>query len=229
MLTVLAGWLLGIVVGLRHALEPDHLAAVSTLVALERRSARAALLGASWGLGHAGAILAAGGALVLLQAGLPARLGDLAELCVAAVLIALGARSLIASVREAREGGQSAHHHGGLAHVHAGPAGHLHLGALTFSRRPFLVGLVHGLAGSGAVAALALASLPTQPARLIYVLLFGAGSVGGMALLTALYALGLGRITLGRTARAGVLLASGALSAIVGVAHGWEPLARLLG
>ena len=81
---------LGSLLGMRHALEPDHLAAVSTLVSAERGGYRAALLGACWGLGHTLALLAVGIVLVVLQAEMPTRVSDLFEFSVAVMLVGLG-------------------------------------------------------------------------------------------------------------------------------------------
>src|SRR5256885_2122093 len=86
---------LGSLLGMRHALEPDHLAAVSTLVTGERSSAKAALLGACWGLGHTLALVVVGTMLVLLRAEMPVRIADLFEFCVALMLVGLGLRAIL--------------------------------------------------------------------------------------------------------------------------------------
>jgi len=172
--------LFGIVLGMRHALEPDHLAAVSTLVTDTRRRVPPALLGAVWGVGHTASLLGVGFVLALVKAELSARLANAFELCVAVMLIVLGVRALW----RARLG----------AHVHTGPSDHVHIGRLTITGQPFVIGLVHGLAGSGALTALVLAELPTTSSRLIYMGLFGLGSALGMALLTGLVGLPLARL-----------------------------------
>src|SRR5947209_11748039 len=143
------GWLLGLLLGMRHALEPDHLAALATLLADDRGARRGALLGAFWGLGHTLALFAVGALLAVLGAALPARVADAFELCVAAMLIALGARALRRALRDGGQGALHQHLHGHRAHAHAAPADHVHVGGLTLSLRPLLVGLVHGLAGRG--------------------------------------------------------------------------------
>src|SRR5438105_1111686 len=94
MLSLLTGWSLGVLLGARHALEPDHLAAVSTLVAERPTTRGAALLGAAWGLGHTSALLVAGGLLLSLRTRMPAALADVFELAVAVMLLLLGARAL---------------------------------------------------------------------------------------------------------------------------------------
>src|SRR5256885_3224515 len=155
---------LGSLLGMRHALEPDHLAAVSTLVTGDddaRGSLRGAFLGACWGFGHTASLLVVGIALVAVRAKLPGRLEDLFEFFVALMLIALRLRAIYLSVRQGAAGPVHAHHHGAIAHPHRGAPAHIHIGAWTLARRPLIVGAIHGLAGSGALTALVLTTLPT--------------------------------------------------------------------
>src|ERR1700722_10299299 len=177
---------LGSLLGMRHALEPDHLAAVSTLVTGERSNFKAALLGACWGLGHTLSLLVAGVVLVILRTEMPPRLADGFEFLVALMLIALGVRAVYLAARQGPAGPVHAHHHGHVHHTHHGVDAHVHIGAWTLARRPLLVGAVHGLAGSGALTALVLATLPSTAARLTYMALFGLGSTLGMAALSGL-------------------------------------------
>src|SRR3954462_5713027 len=95
---------LGSLLGMRHALEPDHLAAVSTLVTGERNSYKAALLGACWGLGHTAALIAAGTVLVVLGAEMSVRIADAFEFCVSLLLIALGVRAIYLAARQGPAG-----------------------------------------------------------------------------------------------------------------------------
>lgn len=220
---------LGFVLGLRHALEPDHLAAVSTLVADGPRPRRAALIGALWGLGHATALVIAGGLLLVLRFDLPAPAAHALELGVAVMLVVLGVQSLRRARREGREGRVTEHTHGEARHAHPGVPDHLHLGPWALARRPLLVGLVHGLAGSGALAALALASMPSIRAGLAYVFVFGAGSIAGMALLTGAAGLPLGRLARGGRARAGLLSVAGAVSIAMGFVWGTPVALALFG
>ena len=174
---------LGSLLGMRHALEPDHLAAVSTLVTGERNSYKAAFLGVCWGLGHTSALLAVGTVLVILRAEMPVRAADGFEFCVALMLIGLGVRAIYAAVRQGSDGPSHVHHHGHTTHVHEGTPAHIHIGTWTLARRPLLVGAVHGLAGSGALTALVVATLPSTAARITYMIVFGLGSTLGMAAL----------------------------------------------
>lgn len=210
---------LGLVVGARHAFEPDHLAAVSTLVgdARQTRSVRGALgLGALWGLGHTIALLAVGIALVALDGMMPERLGATFELIVAGMLVVLGVRSIVMGLRN-RDGHAGVHRHGALEHVHGGAGAHVHVGARAVAWRPLTIGLVHGLAGSGALTALAFAELPSTGARILYMVMFGAGSIAGMAIATGIAGAALQHLASGPRTRRVFSLATGVLSCVVGV------------
>jgi high-affinity nickel-transport protein len=206
---------LGSLLGMRHALEPDHLAAVSTLVSRERSGFRAAWLGVCWGVGHTLALVGVAAALIVLRAEMPAAAANLFELLVAAMLIALGVRAIVAA---ARQGGAGAHRHGhGFAvHTHGG-APHVHIGAWTLARRPLIIGAVHGLAGSGALTALVLATLPTTAARFTYMALFGVGSTLGMAIVSGLLGWPLARLGANQLVARTVSLTVGCVSTLLGV------------
>jgi hypothetical protein len=225
LLELLTSSSLGSLLGVRHALEPDHLAAVSTLVAEERSSYKAVLLGACWGLGHTFALVAVGALLVLLRAEMPARLADLFEFFVALMLIGLGLRAINQATRQGATGPARAHRHGGIVHVHQAGVAHVHIGAWTLARRPLLVGAVHGLAGSGALTALVLATLPTTAAQLAYVGLFGLGSTLGMAALSGVLGWPLARLGADHWVARGVSATVGLVSMVLGVAWGY-PIVR---
>lgn len=220
---------LGLGLGARHAFEPDHLAAVSTLVAERPRPRQAAALGALWGLGHTAALLAVGVVLALVGGELPARLAEVFEFGVALMLIGLGLRAIQRATARGQVGPAHTHHHRGRQHHHHGPAGHVHLGRWTFAARPLLVGVVHGLAGSGSLTALVLAGLPTTAARLGYILLFGLGLVAGMAVLSGLAGLPLSRAGRNPRVARGLGLATGTFSAVLGVLWGLPLLRGWLG
>lgn len=226
-MTVLLPSLVGLALGMRHALEPDHLAAVSTL-ATEDRGARAGFrLGAFWGLGHTLSLLVVGGSLAVLGAQMPERVATAFELAVAVMVMSLGVRAVMKAVRDGRLGAEHAHSHGALAHVHAAPTSHVHVSRWTLSTRPLLIGLMHGLAGSGALTALVLAELPTAAARISYIVLFGAGSVVGMAMLTGLAGVPLMKLARSPRAMAALLLVTGMVSVVVGAWWGVESVSRL--
>src|SRR5581483_1491080 len=214
--------------GMRHALEPDHLAAVSTLVTDERDSYKAALLGVCWGIGHTCSLLVVGAALVLLRAEMPAFAADLFELLVAAMLVGLGLRAIYLAARQGPAGPVHAHHHGPHMHVHRGAPAHIHVGRWTLARRPLLVGAVHGLAGSGALTALVLTTLPTAAARITYMVLFGLGSTVGMAALSGLLGWPLARAGAHRGVARGISLAVGCASIVLGLVWGYPLVARML-
>jgi hypothetical protein len=206
------GIVLGIVLGLRHAFEPDHLTAVSTLVGESHGLRGGALLGALWGLGHTIALVVVAVILMAIGASLPARASVAFELCVAAMLLVLGVRSILVAMQL----GASQRHDHAARHRHP-PTDHVHLGARTLAWRPLVVGIVHGLAGSGALTAIVFANLHGAGARILYLTLFGAGSIGGMAL-----ASGVAGATLHGLARAGrtrrmIAIVAGLLSIVVGV------------
>lgn len=221
---------LGSLLGMRHALEPDHLAAVSTLVMAHGDHAsgrKAALLGVCWGLGHTLALVAVGAALVVLRARMPASVSDLFEFIVALMLIGLGLRAIYVAARQGPTGPIHVHHHGHRVHVHGGAPAHIHIGAWTLARRPLLVGAVHGVAGSGALTALVLTTLPSTAARFTYMMLFGLGSTLGMAALSGLLGWPLARAGQHRLVARGVSLAVGCASTALGIFWGYPPLGRL--
>ncbi len=206
----LAGGLLGVLLGMRHALEADHLSAVSTLVAEQKSARGGALVGALWGVGHAATLLLVGVLLLVLRAEVPRRLEEGLDLAVAAMLIALGVRALYRG-------------RNGFARPHAHPHAHRR-----WLARPVAIGVVHGLAGGGALAALVVARLPSLSSQLAYLALFGAGSIAGMVALSGLVGWPIARLgrrpTLGRA----LALLSGACATLLGVACAWPILTRWL-
>ncbi len=211
------GMALGLVVGMRHALEPDHLVAISTLVAEEPGSLRSARLGMSWGLGHTLTLFIVGSALALVRSGMPEQVAHALETLVGVMLIALGLRAVRSSWVLASTGGESMHAHEGLVHRHASSATHVHLGPLALAPRPLMVGMVHGLAGSGALAALVMARMPTTSAQIVFILLFGLGSTIGMAALSGVAGLPLARLARRPAAFAMTAAAAGIVSILAGV------------
>jgi high-affinity nickel-transport protein len=163
--------LVGAVVGFRHASDADHVVAVGAIASRERSLAAALGVGASWGLGHALTLLVVGGAILAFGVVVPPRLGLLLELGVAVMLILLGFANLWTGGSASRAG---------VPRSNDAPGRH--------SRAPLLrslgVGVVHGLAGSAAVALLVVASVSRTELALVYLLVFGIGTVLGMLALT---------------------------------------------
>ena len=164
---------LGFLMGMRHATDPDHVAAVSTIVARTRSMGHAAQLGAAWGIGHSVTVMAAGAVMIGFGQTLPAHVGLGLELVVGIVLVVLGARNLHAwrTKQQDPEGSDD-----GRARTRRRLA------------RSLAIGVVHGLAGSAGVTLIVLASIREIGPALLYLLVFGAGTVLGMALLTVGFA-----------------------------------------
>ncbi len=199
---VLPVLLVGFLLGMRHATDPDHVVAVTTIVS-QRPAARAALsVGALWGLGHTLTIFVVGGAIILFGIVIPPHVGLGMELAVALVLIALGLANL-AGLRR-------------IPHTHA-LAEEAPVASRLGRLRPLAVGLVHGLAGSAAIALFVLATIRDPRWALLYLLLFGAGTVAGMVLITSALAVPFALAARKNRALGAVLLR---LTGVVSVAFG---------
>ena len=179
---------LGFGLGLRHALDVDHVAAVSAIVSRRPGLWSASAVGALWGLGHTCALLAVALLVVVAHVEIPGWLAPGLEIGVAAMLIGLGVNLF----RTLRQGGTlhvHRHRHGVREHVHlhahghAGAHGAFHH-AVPGARRPFCVGVVHGLAGSAGLMLAVVATIPSRALALCYVVTFGCGSIGGMLLMS---------------------------------------------
>ena len=179
--------------GLKHALDADHLAAVSTMAAERRSLLDSSLIGILWGAGHTAALMIAGLLVIFLHLQIGERTSKALEFCVGVMLIVLGASALRRLARS-RKIHMHAHEHHGFWHVHPhlhgrnDDAPHRHHG-LASGVRPVLVGMMHGLAGSAALTLLVLATIPNPALGLIYIMVFGVGSIGGMMIMSTLFAL----------------------------------------
>jgi high-affinity nickel-transport protein len=192
MLSALSLALLGFLLGVRHAVDPDHVVAVGTIATRSPTVRRAAGIGALWGIGHTVTILTVGGTIVLLRVAISPRVGLAMEFAVAMMLILLGVMNLL-SARRAEARAPSA-------------------------ARPVMVGMVHGLAGSAAVALLVLAAVPSAAWAFAYLALFGAGTIIGMVLVTMLIAVPASlAVTRVAVARRWLTVASGVVSVVFGV------------
>lgn len=210
--------IIGFFLGMRHATDPDHVIAVSTIVSRERSLARAGLIGAFWGLGHTITIVIVGAAIIVFNLVIPPRLGLTMEFAVGLMLILLGILNLSGisqwlsekfSPAHPRVVGEHAHLHEHQSHLHYHwhshkPASEHHGDELAPAKwmrapfaklglfhtlRPLLVGIVHGLAGSAAVALLVLTTIHQPRWAILYLLIFGAGTIAGMMLITLALAL----------------------------------------
>jgi ABC-type nickel/cobalt efflux system permease component RcnA len=244
LLSILA---VGFFLGMRHATDPDHVIAVTTIVSNQRNTMRSALIGAFWGVGHTLTILVVGAGIILFNLVIPVRVGLSMELSVAVMLIILGIWNVAGFLRSTPAGSiqnrdeeglvhSHPHSHGDYVHnhPHAHQAeGHSHSSDHTplawmdraFGRislyqylRPFVVGVVHGLAGSAAVALLVLTTIRNVHWAVAYLLIFGVGTIAGMMLITmsiasAFTIMGKGRQKFSRR----LALASGLLSLAFGL------------
>lgn len=172
--------LVGLLLGMKHATEADHLAAVATLATREASVARTLQQGVAWGVGHTLSLMLFGGAVFVLGQAISPTLEQALETAVGVMLIALGADVLRRLVVERVHG---------RVHRHAPQDGHLHEQARRWPIRALAVGMMHGLAGSAALVMLSLKSLPSWSIGLGYIVVFGLGSIVGMALLSAAIAL----------------------------------------
>jgi len=230
----------GFFLGMRHATDPDHVIAVTTIVSHQRNLLKAAMTGIFWGIGHTLTIFVVGTVIILFDVVIPARIGLSMELSVGLMLIVLGVMNIVSFLRSAPSISQPyqetevvhqhPHSHGDYVHSHAhghSPETHAHnhqtpltwldrlFGRIGLYQqlRPLLVGIVHGLAGSAAVALLVLTTIRDVHWAVAYLLIFGVGTIAGMMLITmsiasAFTMMGKGRQKFSRR----LALASGLLS-----------------
>jgi sulfite exporter TauE/SafE len=185
--------ILGFLLGLKHATEADHLAAVSTIVTERKSLLGSALIGGLWGVGHTISLLAAGIFVLLLDFRISEQVERILEFCVGLMLVTLGVNVLQKILR----GGElhfHAHKHGAREHAHP----HIHdqqtiesntHHGFSFSPRALIVGMVHGLAGSAALMLLIIPTIESKSMGLLYIIIFGVGSIGGMMLMSFLVGL----------------------------------------
>ena len=252
MTSLLGVCVLGFFLGMRHATDPDHVIAVTTIVSRHRTTAGAALIGALWGVGHTLTIVVVGAGIILFGWVIPPRIGLSLELSVGVMLIVLGLMNLTGVFQKITESVSPAagppgtvhahpHQHGDYVHTHPHghqPEAHPHapdetplarldrwLGRIGLyqTARPLIVGVVHGLAGSAAVALLVLATIGNTPSAILYLLVFGLGTIVGMLLITAAIAW---PFTLAGSRFPGLpatlRVASGVLSLVVGLALAYQ-------
>ena len=220
---------LGFVLGLRHALDADHVAAVATFATEERNLLRSSLIGAWWGAGHTAALLVFGSILVALRLAVTPRLGQFLEFGVGCMLVLLGMNVLRKLAKDSAIHAHT-HEHDGTRHthlhVHLGDKGHAHTHqhhVLRVGGKPFVVGVVHGLAGTAAVLLLVVGAIPSALLALGTILIFGVGTIGGMMAMSALMsvplAIAAGRI---KSVERGLRFAAGAFSLGFGVFLAWN-------
>jgi hypothetical protein len=210
----------GSLLGIRHALEPDHLAAVSTLITGERSSAKAAWLGACWGLGHMLTLFAAGAVLVVFRAEMPLFASQMFKFCVVLLLVGFGVRAIYQGAWRRLAGPTH-------SHASRGTSEPVQSRRWALARRPMIVGAVHGLAGSGALTALVVATLPSMVTRLSYLALFGIGSTLGMTVLSGILGWPIARVGGHHGTVRSLSLAVGCVSTVLGLFWGYPLIVRL--
>jgi ABC-type nickel/cobalt efflux system permease component RcnA len=223
---------LGLVFGLKHATEVDHVVAVSTIVSEHRNVWRSALVGALWGFGHTASLVVVGVLVLVFRVAIPLRVANWLEFGVALVIITLGVLAVGRVLRRRADVHVHRHSHDGESHVHihfheqgtehadlrSRPAkSHSHaISQLGF--KPLLVGAMHGLAGSAALTLLVLTQIQSVSLGVLYLLLFGVGSTAGMLLMSGLiglpFALSGNRLT---SLNYGLQTAAGGLSIAFGL------------
>lgn len=238
MITFLSMIVLGFFLGMRHAIDPDHVVAVSTFVSCQRSLKHAAMIGVLWGFGHTITIFFVGLAIIMFNFVIPPRLGLSMELSVGLMLILLGILNLSGIMQWITKG--CTRSHGGIEvtpHVHRA-CPQIHSPQQTYARastshwtteaygqlglyqiiRPLAVGIVHGLAGSAAVALLVLATIREPFGAVAYLLVFGIGTIAGMMVITAAIAVSF-KFSEARSARLnrGLSTVSGLISVSFGV------------
>ena len=191
---------LGLVFGLKHATEVDHVVAVSTIVSEHRSVLRSALVGGLWGVGHTAALVVVGLVVLVFQAAIPAPVANWLEFGVALMIIGLGSLAMTRALRRRSDVHLHKHSHDGQSHVHV----HFHEAKTRHSRgespththavaaigiKPLLVGTMHGLAGSGALTLVVLTQIKSAWLGLLYLGIFGVGSIVGMLLMSGLIGL----------------------------------------
>ncbi len=235
---------LGFVLGLKHALDADHLIAVATIVSERKGALSSSLVGAFWGIGHTFSLLVVGALVVSLNLRIPERIALTMEFGVAVMLVILGLNVFWKMYR-----GEVLHvhvheHHGHKhvhPHMHASASIHTHQGEAAFhesivirvlqrifkrfseSKRTILVGMVHGMAGSAALMLLVLATITSTRLALLYIAVFGVGSIGGMMLMSTL--IGLPFLITAKTSHAlnvAVRSLAAATSILFGLFLAWE-------
>lgn len=230
--SLLAAFSLGLLLGIQHALDPDHLIAVSTIVSEHKNFKWASLIGAFWGLGHTTTLFIVGLLVIGLRVSIPPRLGEGLEFLVALMLVILGINVLRKAFGAERvhlhthSHSPETHTH---FHVHDNPhQDHAHSHPFKAMRRPFIVGMVHGLAGSAALMLLVLSTIESPLGGLAYIVIFGLGSVGGMLLLSGIISLPF-ILTAQRFSAMNrwIRVVAGVASVTFGIYLGWEIASQL--
>ena len=216
---------LGFVLGLKHATDADHLIAVSTIVSERKGFWTSSVVGALWGFGHTVSLLVVGLLVVAFHFEIPDKVALAMEFCVALMLVALGANVLLKLWKGAtlhlHVHEHESHQHAHL-HFHEPGKEETHNHARPVGKKPFYVGMVHGMAGSAALMLLVLATIPSRIVGVLYISVFGIGSVGGMMIMSALIGIPFSITSKHRRLTRTIQFASGFLSVCFGIFYAWK-------
>jgi ABC-type nickel/cobalt efflux system permease component RcnA len=224
---------LGFLFGLKHATEVDHIVAVSTIVSEHGNVLRSALVGGLWGIGHTAALVVVGAIVLALRISIPESVSNWLEFGVALMIIGLGASAVFRALRRREDVHVHQHTHDNVSHAHL----HFHEHGTAHTRpvtahshaikriglKPLLVGAMHGLAGSAALTLLVLTQIESTALGLLYLGVFGIGSILGMLLMSGLiglpFALTARRLS---TMHYGLQTGAGALSVAFGLWYAYK-------
>jgi ABC-type nickel/cobalt efflux system permease component RcnA len=217
---------LGFILGLKHALDADHLVAVSTIVSERKGFWSSTIVGALWGLGHTASLVVVGLAVIAFNFHIPEKIAMIMELFVALMLIGLGA-NVLWKIRKGATFHVHTHDHHDHLHIHphlheqASEVQHEHHG-MKFNKKPFFVGMVHGMAGSAALMLLVLSTISSRAVALLYIAIFGFGSVGGMCVMSALIGLPFSLTAKHDRLNAIIRTSAGVISLFFGLFYVWQ-------
>jgi len=219
--TILAALFFGFLLGIKHALDADHIVAVTTIVSRSGSLLRSAIVGLSWGLGHTITLFAAGLAVLVFRLTIPDKLSLGMEFAVGVMLVLLGVPLVWQLLKKKPH--VHVHQHGESSHIHSHSHEEIPEHEHKHIRRPLLMGMMHGLAGSGVLTLLVLNTMSSVGQGLIFLLVFGVGSILGMVLFSG--AIGLPfRFISGRSRQLTVWLrgAAGSVSVVLGLVIMWQ-------
>lgn len=203
---------LGLLLGLKHATETDHVVAVSTFVSQTRSLKKSTMAGVLWGIGHTITLFIVGGIILLLKVNIPEKVAMGMELPVAIVLVVLGVRLITKARKQKIHLHTHEHQDNAHAHLHS----HEHSTSHRHPHQSLWMGLLHGLAGSAALVLLVAGATPSPLQGLAFILVFGLGSVIGMLIVSTLIGLPLLLSTKFKKVDSAMQLAAGSLSVFVG-------------
>jgi sulfite exporter TauE/SafE len=220
-ITVLTALLFGFLLGVKHSLDADHIVAVTAIVCRSRSLLRSALVGVSWGAGHTLTLVAVGIAVLVFKLTIPDKLSLSLEFVVGVLLVLLGVplvwRLMVSRLHvHLHQHGDKPHIH---KHSHRDTSGHDH----QHIRRPLLMGMIHGLAGSGAITLLVVSTMSSVAQGLVFILVFGVGSILGMMLFSGLIGIPF-RLVAGLSMRLDLWVrgAAGLISTALGLFIMWQ-------